>query len=211
MWKTGVLQQLLPESVNTLAFFQCAFLPFSCSAQLYLYYITFPFFFFCPSIWWARDEGGGRTPQPTKHVSQTTWLRTCPEKWADLGLKRDCNIFVQENMRARQSLPVQNIFVLLQTKSSPRPSTPVRSADLAFLLVSFSVFFFFFFQCGIKAQSWLPLTALRKLPLLLHFHQRGEGSLLCGPLLFLQRSTFGGILCEGNGEHSWAVSHAVYW
>lgn len=41
MWKTGVLQQLLPESVNTLPFFQRAFLPFPCSAQLYLDYITF--------------------------------------------------------------------------------------------------------------------------------------------------------------------------
>lgn len=40
MWKTGVLQQLLPESVNMLPFFQCAFLPFSCT-QFYLDYITF--------------------------------------------------------------------------------------------------------------------------------------------------------------------------
>lgn len=67
-----------------------------------------------------------------------------------------------------------------------------------------------------KADMLLPLTVwytpLRKL---LYFSQGGgesspQTAALCS-LLFLQRSTFGGILCEGNGEHSWAVSHAVYW
>lgn len=55
-----------------------------------------------------------------------------------------------------------NVFVPLQIKSSARPSAPVRNADLAFLRVFFSVSFFS--QFGIKAQSRLPLTALRKAP-----------------------------------------------
>lgn len=77
----------------------------------------------------------------------------------------------------------------------------------------------FFFPPLVWTLKWVKQAAgyvpLRLLLLFLHFSQGGgeisPQSAAIGALLFLQRSTFGGILCEGNGEHSWAVSHAVYW
>lgn len=74
MWKTGVLQQLLPESANTLPFFQCAFLPFSCSAQLYLYYITFYCILSFKLITERRARWKNCSANRTLHVPQTFWL-----------------------------------------------------------------------------------------------------------------------------------------
>lgn len=101
MWKTGVVQQLLPESVNTLAFFQCAFLPFSCSAQLYLYYITFYSILSFKLFAKRRARWKNSSADQTLHVSQTSWLCTC-RKMSWPGFKLNYDIFVQENMQPRK-------------------------------------------------------------------------------------------------------------
>lgn len=92
-------------------------------------------------------------------------------------------------------------------------------------LFSFSFRFVLEFGFGGKQTRYVPLREQSELDgapfcsecLLCFLRELGRrepsSRLCCGGALCsaLQRSTFGGMLCKGNGEHSRAMSHAVYW